>query len=479
MNIAVVGGGVLCRNLMDLIEEHTFRELSPRIVAVADANEDAPGILRAKEKGLFTTKDYNDFFVRDDIDLIMELTRNYDIYHDILLKKKKTVRAIDHRTSNLFWEISSVRRIQERTEQKLEEISTKYRVIINELLEEDFMVVSVDHKILDINENLLNRKGLKRNEAIGEYCYKISLHHDGPCSGEEHPCPLKEAVRSKKPFQTTHKYLDKNDRELYYSMSCYPLIENDEVVGVIEIMRDISEDIHIQKTIMQQEKLASIGRLAAGVAHEINNPLTTILTSSMLIQEETDADDPNYQELQIIVGEILRCRKIVSSLLDFARVTEPDKKQKSLNDIIRECVVLTRKKATFSDITIEENLSEDVPLICADKDQMQQALINLSLNAIEAAGPGGKVTFTSKFFPDQQMIEISVIDSGKGISTEDMENIFDPFYTTKENGTGLGLSVTHGIIEQHFGTIDVKSTPGTGTCFTIRLPLDRGENNDR
>jgi signal transduction histidine kinase len=199
----------------------------------------------------------------------------------------------------------------------------------------------------------------------------------------------------------------------------------------------------------------------------------------MLIQEETDADDPNYQELQIIVGEILRCRKIVSSLLDFARVTEPDKKQKSLNDIIRECVVLTKKKATFSDITIEENLSEDVPLICADKDQMQQALINLSINAIEAAGPGGKVTFTSKFFPDQQMIEISVIDSGKGISTKDMENIFDPFYTTKENGTGLGLSVTHGIIEQHFGTIDVKSTPGTGTCFTIRLPLDRGENNDR
>ena len=146
MNIAVVGGGVLCRNLMDLIEEHTFRELSPRIVAVADANEDAPGILRAKEKGLFTTKDYNDFFVRDDIDLIMELTKNYEIYHDILVKKKKTVRAIDHRTSHLFWEISSVRRIQERTEQKLEEMSTKYRVIINELLEEEFMDIDIDRK---------------------------------------------------------------------------------------------------------------------------------------------------------------------------------------------------------------------------------------------------------------------------------------------------------------------------------------------
>ena len=102
----------------------------------------------------------------------------------------------------------------------------------------------------------------------------------------------------------------------------------------------------------------------------------------------------------------------------------------------------------------------------------------MAINAIEAAGPGGKVTFTSKFVPDQQMIEISVIDSGKGISTEDQENIFDPFYTTKANGTGLGLSVTHGIIEQHFGTIDVKSTPGTGTCFTIRLPLDRRESHE-
>ncbi|MFC1829240.1 ATP-binding protein [Thermodesulfobacteriota bacterium] len=478
MNIAVVGGGVLCRKLMDLIEAHTFRQLSPKIVAVADPDENSPGMLRAKEKGLFTTKDYNDFFVRDDIDLIMELTRDYDIYHDILLKKKKTVRAIDHRTSHLFWEISFVRGIQERTEQKLEETNMKYRVIINELLQDDFMVVSVDHKILDINDNLLKSVGLKREEAIGEYCYKISHLHETPCSGEDHPCPLQQTVKTKKPFQTTHIHRDKNNKEIYCSMSCYPIIENDEVVGVIEIMRDISEEIQIQKTVMQQEKLASIGRLAAGVAHEINNPLTTILTSTMLIQEEIDANDPNYQELQTVVSETIRCRKIVSSLLDFARVTEPEKEQKSLNDIIRECVVLTRKKAAFSDITIEENFSKDVPLLCADKDKMQQALINLALNAIEATDPGGKVTFTSKFIPDKKMIEIAVTDSGKGIAKEDMENIFDPFYTTKESGTGLGLSITHGIIEQHFGTIDVKSTPETGTCFTIRLPLDRRENNE-
>jgi len=147
---------------MDLIEEHTFRELSPRIVAVADANEDAPGILRAKEKGLFTTKDYNDFFVRDDIDLIMELSRNYDIYHDILLKKKKTVRAIDHRTSNLFWEISFVRRIQERTEQKLEEINTNLTAFGLEIK----LNPSNDHWFLSFKDNIEDLPTIPKNRLL-------------------------------------------------------------------------------------------------------------------------------------------------------------------------------------------------------------------------------------------------------------------------------------------------------------------------
>jgi signal transduction histidine kinase len=246
---------------------------------------------------------------------------------------------------------------------------------------------------------------------------------------------------------------------------------------MIEMARDITEDI-FQKVLMQQDKMASIGRLAAGVAHEINNPLTTILTSAMLMQEDTDPDDPRYQELQTISTEALRCRKIVGSLLDFARQTRPTMKLTDINKVIRGCVVLTRKQAAFNDVTVEENLAEDLPEINMDKAQIEQALINLTLNAIETTGPGGKITINSRFASKADAVEITVSDTGKGISEEDVDRIFEPFYTTSESGTGLGLAITHGIIEQHGGTIEVESKMGEGTSFIIRLPLDSGDNND-
>lgn len=252
-------------------------------------------------------------------------------------------------------------------------------------------------------------------------------------------------------------------------------------LAFVNILVDLKERLDMerklrqtQEQLLQSEKLASIGRLSAGVAHEINNPLTTILTSSMLIQEDMDSHDHLRRELKTISDEALRCRKIVTSLLDFARQTKPTKQLNDLNEIVRQSFVLTRKQAAFQDVSVELNLSEDLPDICLDKDQIQQALINLTLNAIEATDPGGSIVLTTLLDFKTDTIEISVRDTGIGIPPENLAKIFDPFFTTAEGGTGLGLAVTHGIIEQHGGTIDVESRPGHGTCVTIRLPLELG-----
>ena len=478
MNIAIVGGGTRCRTLLDSIEKHTFREMHPKVVAVADPNEQAPGLVKAREKGLFVTRDYNDFFERDDIELIIELTGKEDVYNDILLKKKETVRAINHKTATLFWEFTLSSRIEQKARRKLQETRAIYNVLINELIQEDVIVMAANHRVLDINETLARKLGMHRKDAIGRYCYEILHHQSAPCSGKDHPCPLVETVETGKPFRVTHVHLDRGSRELFYSISCYPLIDNGEVVGAIEVARDITKDIDIQKVMMQQDKMASIGRLAAGVAHEINNPLTTILTSAMLIQEDTDPEDPNYQELQTIADEALRCRKIVSSLLDFARQSRPVKKQHNLNEVVKESVVLTRKQAAFKDVTLEQQLAKDLPATNMDKDQLEQALINLILNAIEVTDHGGKVTISTKFVPETDTIKLEVCDTGEGISEENMARIFDPFFTTKESGTGLGLAITHGIIEQHGGTIEVKSKLGQGTNFTVEFPLNHGDKDD-
>jgi PAS domain S-box-containing protein len=471
MNIAVVGGGSRCKRLIEVIAQHEFQEIEPRVVAVADLKDDSPGFIKAKDNGLFVTHDYNDFFKRDDIDLIIELTGNMDIYNDILSKKKKTVRAIANRTAQLFWEISRISTLQKKTNRELRETRARYKSIINELIQEDVLVIAYDYRIVDINDTLLNRLGLQRKDVIGRYCYEITHRQDRPCSGEHHPCPLIQTMQTEKPSQTTHMHLDKDNREMHYSISTYPLLENNDVIGAIEISRDITSDINVQKAMMQQEKLASVGRLSAGVAHEINNPLTTILTTSMLIQEELDPQDPNYQELETITKEALRCRKIVASLLDFARQSTPSRKECDLNNIVRESVVLTNKQAAFSDLTLTCELADNMPPIHLDKGQIQQSIINLIINAIEATAAGGAISISTVYKPDQESIEIAVNDTGEGISKDDIVKIFDPFYTTKDSGNGLGLAITHGIIEQHNGTIDVDSKLGRGTTFKITLPL--------
>jgi signal transduction histidine kinase len=198
----------------------------------------------------------------------------------------------------------------------------------------------------------------------------------------------------------------------------------------------------------------------------------------MLLQEDIDPDDPIYKELQIITDETLRCRKIVTSLLDFARQTEPTKKRCNINDVVSESLVLTKKQAAFDDVAVVQDLAEDIPAINVDKDQMQQVFINFILNAMQAADSGGKISVFTTFIPEDEVVEIAISDTGKGIPTENIEKIFDPFFTTRESGTGLGLAIAHGIVERHGGSIDVKSKPGSGTTFTIRLSVNQRNQND-
>jgi PAS domain S-box-containing protein len=458
-----------------VIQRHAFQEIDPKVVAVADLNKDAPGYVKAKDNGLYVTHDYNDFFKRDDIDLIIELTGNMDIYNDILSKKKKTVRAIANRTAQLFWEISKVSNLQKKTDQELKETRARYKSIINELIQEDVLVIAYNYRIMDINDSLLTKLGLQRKDVIGRFCYEITHRQDLPCSGEHHPCPLIQTMETEMPSQTTHTHLDKDNKEIFYSISTYPLRENNDVIGAIEISRDITKDINMQKTMMQQEKLASVGRLSAGVAHEINNPLTTILTTAMLIQEDLDPQDPNYQELETITKETLRCRKIVSSLLDFARQSAPTRKRCDINKIVKESVVLTQKQAAFKDVTLTYELPEGIPHLHIDKGQIQQSIINLIINAIEASDSGKNILISTAHNKYKERVDIFVSDTGQGIDENDLGRIFDPFFTTKDDGNGLGLAITHGIIEQHNGTISVFSKLGRGTIFTIKLPVLSGE----
>ncbi len=227
----------------------------------------------------------------------------------------------------------------------------------------------------------------------------------------------------------------------------------------------------MQEHLIQTEKLAALGKLAAGVAHEINNPLTGILTNSSLMLEDCADDDPARADLQTIVDETLRCRKIVKGLLDFARQTPPQKQLINLNQVVEDVLGLVRNQVGFRDISVTTQLDPTPASVMADHDQMRQVILNIVLNAAEALNGKGELTILSSIEQQNGVIRLAIHDNGPGIPDEVKSRIFEPFFTTKSSGTGLGLSIAYGIVERHGGTISLASAKGQGTTVSIDLPL--------
>jgi two-component system NtrC family sensor kinase len=226
-----------------------------------------------------------------------------------------------------------------------------------------------------------------------------------------------------------------------------------------------------ENQLIQSDKVASLGKLAAGVAHEINSPLTGILTYSSLLLKAKEEGDPEKEDLEVIVNETNRCKMIVKGLLDFARQTEPQKVLSDINEVIDKSINLISHQASLQNVKIDKKIKPDLPKIMIDVGQIQQVFINILLNAIEAMPQGGTLTVSSGI--ENEMAAVRFTDTGIGIPQENLPKILDPFFTTKKQGkgTGLGLSVSYGIIERHRGKLEVRSKLGKGTTFTVKLPI--------
>ena len=225
--------------------------------------------------------------------------------------------------------------------------------------------------------------------------------------------------------------------------------------------------------IMASERLALIGQLSANVAHELNNPLTGIVTYSHLILEETEYDDPQRNSIEKIVGQATRCRDIIRGLLDFSRQRKPNKSLSNINTVMEQCLSFVENQALFLNIQINKNFQEDLPMIVIDPSQMERVIMNMIINASEAMDGSGDLSLTTRSGLYSEHIELEFKDTGQGISVENLEKIFDPFFTTKDvgHGTGLGLAISYGVVKAHKGTISVESEVGKGTTFIVRLPV--------
>jgi two-component system NtrC family sensor kinase len=281
------------------------------------------------------------------------------------------------------------------------------------------------------------------------------------------------------------RLVEKSGREIPVQVSATLLFDQGRPNGLVCFFRDLREirklerEISDQARILHQDKMMSLGRLAASVVHEINNPLSGILNYLRLMLRvlrqgplTEDRRDKFQRYLELVENETSRCSQIVSNLLSFSRISPPAFGRVQIDELLNRSILLSRHKLELSNIRLESRIPANLPPVEGDFNQLQQCVINLIFNAIDAMPDGGTLILSSRYDKDRDAVIVMVKDSGRGISPQDLPHIFEPFFTTKNEGygVGLGLSTVYGIVERHKGTIRVESEPGQGAAFLIELP---------
>jgi two-component system, NtrC family, sensor kinase len=295
-----------------------------------------------------------------------------------------------------------------------------------------------------------------------------------------HDCPVERALAGER-VEISISSLPADGKARYFDITATPIEDvKGEQNRALLFLRDVTEKRIQELQLMQAEKLSSIGVLAAGVAHEINNPLSSVAGYAEALlrrfkEEQTLAEDPRLdafpQYLQVIIRESYRCKSIIDSLLSFSRKSDGSVSNVNINDVLNEVLELVRYKSRYDKIEIQTNLQSDLPDVLGDPTGLRQVCMNLLINAHQAIKGAGLVEITSGM-TKQSMVMFQIRDSGCGISKDAIDQIWDPFYTTKDvgQGTGLGLAVTYNIVKRLGGEISVESQIGKGSKFTVRMP---------
>ena len=317
------------------------------------------------------------------------------------------------------------------------------------------------------NSALERLYGLSRSEAMGK-----------PLEAIFSPDLRAELSRVSDPHLTLNLYKfrlrNAEDRALIVNLSVVPLLgKENQVIGRLLIFTDLTERVNLEDQLMQAEKLSSIGLLAAGVAHEVNTPLAVITSNAQMLVRQMDPDDPRTRTLEKIIAQAFRASEIANNLLKFSRIGTSEYSDLDVNRVISESLSLVEPMLKAARVTVNSQLKDSLPAVYGNSGKLQQVFMNLIMNARDAMPRGGELTIATE--AENSTVHVEVSDNGVGIPADHLNKIFDPFFTTKatSRGTGLGLAVTYGIIQEHSGLIQVDSVVGRGTTFRLEFPAVR------
>lgn len=498
LNVGVVARGA--RGLSIMRNLHAIRpsHLRLKLVAMATISESTACNKYAGETGIELFKNPKDMLSIEYLDLILELTGDPQIMTELISHKPPGVGLLDRQTSMIFFDIATLYDQVSKRETEIN-LATPFASALLEASPDGVFVIDRNYRIINCNNSPLISGGKGRESILGRHCYEVIHKQKKPCSDTKRICPAQEILRTGRTSRAVHEVKVADEVTQICQVTTYPIFNHmgeiaQFVVTVRDMTKDLSERIEKRAQVIkdnltrfvQDDRLASLGRLVASVCHEINNPITSIVTFNKLILSY--ARDNNFggnrmmdveRYLDLSVREAMRCGDIVKNLLTFARQKNVEAKTIDLVEMVNTIMLLIGYQLENKEITCEVDLPSASYAAWGDGAQIQQCLMNLVFNAIDAMPHGGNMTITGGIDEKNNMIWLAISDTGQGIDADELPQIFEPFYSTKTEGkgVGLGLSVVYGIIREHNGIIEADSKMGKGSTFRIKLPRMLSDEN--
>ncbi len=611
-NVAFVGGGEACHNLLRILGKERLSRLKMKILGVADTNPKAPGLVYAKKLNLFTTSNFQDLYTLKGLNFIFELTGSTGVREAIRKTKPPEISLIGHRGARLLFDLVQIeveKTDLSRKRREQDEKERKHTQIILDSLPYNLMVVNQDMTVNTVNKTFQKNKKVNYEDTLKRKCHEVRYGLDRPCAEYGRTCYLEEVKKNGEIISTIHEFVTDGGETCFEVITVSPIFdEHGKIIQLLEVSRDVTDRIKLEREVqksnvflqnvikstvdgivvvdtkgnvlifnegmenltgysareimehghlssfynidvakenmrkmrsdqhgplgklnptsmsvtsktgeevpvtlsasiitidrketgsvgvftdmreilkmrkdleeahlqlVQSEKIASVGRMAAGVAHEINNPLAGIMIYAELLKEALKDDEKNLSDIQEIVDQTLRCKKIVAELLEFSRQTVGKVSSFNLKHMIGKTLNILINQALFQNIEVVEDMEPGIPEMVGDMGQLQQVFTNLFINAADAMEGRGRLSIKARYDTAMNQFVVLVNDTGPGIPKELQDKIFDIFFTTKPvgKGTGLGLSICRRIVELHGGNLMVECPAEGGSTFIVELPL--------
>jgi two-component system NtrC family sensor kinase len=409
--------------------------------------------------------------VRDkQIGVLSALNKREGSFSEVDLGLFTSLASSVSRAVEITWLFQGIRQRQ----QDLLESRNTLQAVIDGILHPIY-TIDDSWRLVSVNQTKFQELQMPAEDLVGRACYRVLFGRDEKC---DH-CPVNVTLEKRQAQNWSVKFSEEDMMSQEWDVNAYPIPGS--LAGsarAVVVWQDRTEERRLENSLMQAGKLAAIGQLAAGVAHEINNPLTAINANAQMLEMTISPEDEVYESVDLILRAGERAAKVVRGLLDFARQSQYSFENLDINQSIQQSLQLVSYQFAAADIKVLTSLAPDLPSASASLEHLQSVWLNLLINARDAllnVRGERRVEVISKFAVSSDEILVAVRDTGYGMSPAELDHIFEPFFTTKDpgQGTGLGLATCHRIIEQHGGSIDVLSSPGKGTTFVVRLPLPR------